>query len=96
MEISADVVFKGERKTISAVGNGPVNAFVNALDAAGIKNFKLVDYCSHAIGAGSATNSAAYICLETKSSGKRVWGVGLHSNIEHAALDALVCAYNRQ
>ena len=96
VEISADVVFKGERKTISAVGNGPVNAFVNALDAAGIKNFKLVDYCSHAIGAGSATNSAAYICLETKSSGKRVWGVGLHSNIEHAALDALVCAYNRQ
>ncbi len=96
VEISADVVFKGERKTISAVGNGPVNAFVNALDAAGIKNFKLVDYCSHAIGAGSATNSAAYICLETKSSEKRVWGVGLHSNIEHAALDALVCAYNRQ
>ncbi len=96
VEISADVVFKGERKAISAVGNGPVNAFVNALDAAGIKNFKLVDYCSHAIGAGSATNSAAYICLETKSSGKRVWGVGLHSNIEHAALDALVCAYNRQ
>ena len=96
VEISADVVFKGERKTISAVGNGPVNAFVNALDAAGIKNFKLVDYCSHAIGAGSATNSAAYICLETKSLGKRVWGVGLHSNIEHAALDALVCAYNRQ
>lgn len=96
VEISADVVFKGERKTISAVGNGPVNAFVNALDAAGIKNFKLVDYCSHAIGAGSATNSAAYICLETKSSGRRVWGVGLHSNIEHAALDALVCAYNRQ
>ncbi len=96
VEISADVVFRGERKTISAVGNGPVNAFVNALDAAGIKNFKLVDYCSHAIGAGSATNSAAYICLETKSSGRRVWGVGLHSNIEHAALDALVCAYNRQ
>ena len=95
VKIVADMLKNGEKIQISAVGNGPVNAFVNALEAAGLKNFKLVDYCSHAIGAGSATNSAAYICLESKDGGKRAWGVGLHSNIEHAALDALVCAYNR-
>lgn len=95
VKIVADMLKNGEKIQISAVGNGPVNAFVNALEAAGLKNFKLVDYCSHAIGAGSATNSAAYICLESKDGAKRAWGVGLHSNIEHAALDALVCAYNR-
>ncbi len=95
VKIIADMLQNGEKIRISAVGNGPVNAFVNALEAAGLKNFKLVDYCSHAIGAGSATNSAAYICLESKGGAKKAWGVGLHSNIEHAALDALVCAYNR-
>ena len=85
----------GEEIEISAVGNGPVNAFVNALESKGLKNFRLIDYCSHAIGSGSATNSAAYICLESKNDGRKFWGVGMHSNIEHAALDALIHAYNR-
>ncbi len=95
VKIIAKLLKNGEEIEISAVGNGPVNAFVNALEKAGLKDFKLVDYCSHAIGSGSATNSAAYICLESRVDGHRVWGVGLNSNIEHAALDALVCAYNR-
>lgn len=93
--IAADVIVAGQARKISACGNGPVNAFVNALEVAGLKNFKLVDYCSHAIGAGSATNSAAYICLESQVDKRRVWGMGIDSNIELAALKALVCAKNR-
>ncbi len=95
VKIFAELLFNGEKIEISAVGNGPVNAFVNALEAKGLKNFRLIDYCSHAIGSGSATNSAAYICLEANDDKRKVWGVGMHSNIEHAALDALVCAVNR-
>ncbi len=95
VKIRAELLHNGEKIEISAVGNGPVNAFVNALENASLKNFRLIDYCSHAIGAGSATNSAAYICLEARDDKRKVWGVGMHSNIEHAALDALVHAYNR-
>ena len=96
VKINAAILKNGERIEISAVGNGPVNAFVNALESKGLKNFRLIDYSSHAIGSGSATNSAAYICLEARDESKRrVWGVGLHSSIEHAALKALISAYNR-
>ena len=80
---------------MSEKGNGPINALVNALAAAGLKNFKLLDYRSHAIGKGSATNSAAYICLERASDKANIWGVGVDSNIESAGLKGLICAYNR-
>lgn len=95
IEISANVLFKGESRTISAKGNGPINAFVNALEKSGLKNFKLNDYRSHAIGTGSASNSAAYISLIDTESSKSTWGAGVDSNIELAGLKALISAYNR-
>ena len=60
-----------------------------------MKNFKVVDYRSHAIGKGSATNSAAYVCVERAEDKKMVWGVGLDANIESAGLKGLICAINR-
>ncbi|MBO6102971.1 MAG: 2-isopropylmalate synthase, partial [Opitutales bacterium] len=93
--ISAKIKINGEDRSISAFGNGPINAFVNALEAAGLKNFKLSDYRSHAIGSGSASDSAAYICLIDPETSRTTWGVGVDSNIENAGLKALVSAYNR-
>ncbi len=95
VDICASVVFDGKPQTIEASGNGPINAFVNALEKAGIKNCRLRDYCSHAIGSGSATDSASYICLKTFDGSVEAWGVGVDSNIESSGLKALVCAYNR-
>ncbi len=95
VRISAKALINGEEKVLSEKGNGPINALVNALAAAGLKNFKLLDYRSHAIGKGSATNSAAYICLERASDKANIWGVGVDSNIESAGLKGLICAYNR-
>lgn len=66
-----------------------------AFSAKGLKDFKLIDYRSHAIGKGSATKSAAYICLESADDGRKIWGVGIDSNIESAGLKGLICAYNR-
>ena len=95
VSIAASVVYKGEAMELSARGNGPINAFVNALEAAGLKNFKLSDYRSHAIGSGSASDSAAYICLINTRTSRATWGAGVDSNIEFAGLKALVSAYNR-
>lgn len=95
-QISGVMRLQGIDHAFSGVGNGPINAFANALEVMGVKDFKLVDYRQHAIGEGSATQSAAYICIQADNgTGPKFWGVGLDANIEFASLKALVSAYNR-
>lgn len=91
----AKVVWNGVEREIEGVGNGPISAFVQALEREGWKNFKLIDYRSHAIGIGSATDSAAYIALEHPQTNTIRWGIGINSSIETAGLLALVAAFNR-
>ena len=49
-----------ERK-IEGTGNGPINAFVHALESESLKDFMVVDYRSHAVRGGSDSNAAAYV-----------------------------------
>ena len=91
---TADVMYQGKQYKISGSGNGPINAFVKAIHAQGWKNFTLRDYRSHAIGTGSATESAAYVSISRDSDGKVFWGCGIDTNIELAGLLALVSAFN--
>ncbi|MEK9772502.1 MAG: 2-isopropylmalate synthase [Opitutae bacterium] len=91
---SAKISLNGESREISGCGNGPINAFVHALEEAGLKDFKLTDYRQHSIGGGSATESAAFIQLQTKA-GRVAYGCGIHASIEKSGLLALVSAYNR-
>ena len=91
---SAKIRISGEEKEVSGRGNGPINAFVNALEGIGLKDFKLIDYRQHSIGGGSATESAAFVQLQTKV-GRVAYGCGIDSSIEKSGLLALVSAYNR-
>lgn len=95
LAIVAKVQFHGKEHIIQGLGNGPINAFVHAIDAKGWKNFRLRDYRSHAIGAGSATDSAAYVAIERDADKKIFWGCGIDSSIEMAGLYAFVSAFNR-
>jgi len=90
----AKIRMKGEQKELSGKGNGPINAFVQAMEKEGLKDFKLTDYRQHSIGEGSATESAAYVQLQTKV-GRVAYGCGIDSSIERSGLLALVSAYNR-
>ncbi|SHK37885.1 2-isopropylmalate synthase [Rubritalea squalenifaciens DSM 18772] len=90
---TATVIINGEEKEIRGIGNGPINSFVHALDEAGLKQFNLVDYRSHAVRGGSDSDSAAYIQLQGKD-GNIVWGCGVDPSIEMAGLKALVSAWN--
>jgi 2-isopropylmalate synthase len=90
----AKIEIDGETKLIEGQGNGPINAFVHALENQGVKDFKLTDYRQHSIGGGSATESAAFIQLQTKS-GRTAYGCGIDSSIEKSGLLALVSAFNR-
>ena len=91
---TATIKLNEESLEISGNGNGPINAFVHALEEAGLKDFKLTDYRQHSIGGGSATESAAFIQLQTKA-GRVAHGCGIHASIEKSGLLALVSAYNR-
>ena len=90
----ANIELDGEKKEITGIGNGPINAFVHALEKTGLKDFKLTDYRQHSIGGGSATESAAFIQLQMKA-GRVAYGCGIHASIEKSGLLALVSAYNR-
>lgn len=90
----ATIVWQDEKKEISGKGNGPINAFVHALESAGLKSFKVADYQSHAVRGGSDADSAAYVRLESLGRDRTVWGCGVHPSIEMAGLKALVCGIN--
>lgn len=90
----ANISLAGVEKKIEGLGNGPINAFVHALEQAGLKNFSLTDYRSHAVSGGSDADSAAYIQLRSNDGQLLVWGCGVDPSIEMAGLKALVSAAN--
>jgi len=92
--IEAQVGFDGEVGLVAGTGNGPISAFVDALQTKGWKDFTLLDYRQHSIGGGSKTKAAAYIQIQ-QADGKVFFGCGIDPNIESAGLHALVSAVNR-
>jgi 2-isopropylmalate synthase len=89
----AVILLRGEQLRIEGLGNGPINAFVQALESIGIKDFKVTDYRSHAVRGGSDASAAAYVQLQ-HADGRLLWGAGVDPSIEMAGLKALVTAWN--
>lgn len=89
----AKIAHHGEVQQIDGVGNGPINSFVHALESAGLKDFKVVDYRSHAVRGGSDASAAAYVQVQ-HDDGRLLWGAGVDPSIEMAGLKALVSAWN--
>ena len=92
--VKATVEYSGERMDIEGSGNGPINAFMHAMEQAEWDGIDVVEFHEQSIGTGSGTEAAAYIMIED-SSGKETWGAGLHTDITAAGLKALISAYNR-
>ena len=87
------IKLQGEAREIIGLGNGPINAFVHSLEEAGMKDFVLTDYRSHALHGGSGSDAAAYVQLKGNDDAL-VWGVGVDPSIEMAGLKAVVSAWN--
>ena len=85
-----DTIFK-----VSGEGNGPIDAFFNAIKGEKMTRFSFLDYSSHAITDGSDSQGVAYILLKDQRDGKEYWGVGLSHNINLAPLRAILSAINR-
>ncbi len=90
--LSVDVRVDDAVRTLESLGNGPVDAFVQALRQVD-EQVRVLDYHEHALSAGGDARAAAFIECEV---GDRVlWGVGIDPNIVTASLKAVVSAVNR-
>lgn len=85
---------RGEMKDVAGVGNGPIDAFFQALAGIGVEGYEFVNYHEHAISRGSDAKGICYIELKIPSNG-HIFGVGIDSNINVAALLGILCAINR-
>jgi 2-isopropylmalate synthase len=92
VEVDAEVRFGGVRRSLTAVGNGPIDAYVQALQALGVQ-VRVLDYHEHAMSSGGDAQAAAYV--ECDVDGSTVWGVGLDPNIVTASMKAVTSAVNR-
>jgi 2-isopropylmalate synthase len=84
----------GTEKNVTADGNGPISAFVKALAQLGIKDFEVADYHEQAVGKGADAQAVAYVPLKYKNDGM-LFGVGTGTNIDQAAVRAIVAGLNR-
>lgn len=75
-------------------GNGPIDAFFNALKSIGIDGFTFISYNEHAISQGSDSKAISYIQLKDPS-GKTIFGVGISHGIFKASVRGILCAINR-
>ncbi|APC41606.1 2-isopropylmalate synthase [Clostridium estertheticum] len=94
VNIKALISVNGKEMNISGVGNGPVDAFFNALHKSNINGYNFISYDEHALGSGSNSKAATYIQIEYND--KRYFGVGVSANIDTASLNALFSAINRK
>ena len=94
VKVDAEILMNGKSTRATGTGNGPISAFVDALEQEGYKDFQLLDYRQHSIGGGSKTKAAAYIQIKNDD-GSVSFGCGINANIELAGLRALVSAFNR-
>jgi 2-isopropylmalate synthase len=92
VEMDVEVVHRGVRRPLTGVGNGPIDAFVHAIQPLGIQA-RVLDYQEHALTAGGDAQAAAYVEVEVGD--VTVWGVGIDPNIVSASIKAVNSAVNR-
>ena len=108
MRISGQVQWAGQPLQVAGQGNGPIDAFVQAISSAIGVPVRVLDYSEHAMhsiaggahqaGAsgqkGANATAAAYVELRINDS-HTLYGVGMDSNITQAAFRAVMSALAR-
>ncbi|WP_208862378.1 2-isopropylmalate synthase [Bosea lupini] len=92
--LTAELKQDGRVRTIEGVGNGPIDAFVDALKTTYGIEFSFLDYHEHAVGRGANATAACYVQLQDEK-GRIVHGVGIDPNIVMASLKAVLSGMQR-
>jgi 2-isopropylmalate synthase len=90
----AHMTRNNQQLEVAGTGNGPIAAFVHALQSAGVQAFEVTDYREQAMGRGVEATAIAYISIRTPD-GKTRWGAGVDTSIELASIKAVLSALNR-
>jgi 2-isopropylmalate synthase len=92
--LDVNVYVDGEIQSLHGEGNGPIAAFVNAINELPHDwDVRVLDYAEHALSSGGDALAAAYVeCLVRD---QVYWGVGVDANIVTASLKAVISAVNR-
>lgn len=94
VECFATVTVDGEPHQLHSLGNGPINAFMQAMKQELVPEFRLLSFSEHSLQIGSGAQAAAYIQIRTPS-GDTFFGAGIDTSIDLAAIRALLAALNR-
>ena len=90
--LTVTLVDGGEEKHLTAAGNGPLDAFVTALEGTGL-SVRILDYAEHALSEGHDAKAASYV--ECEVDGQVLWGVGIDPSITTSSFKAVISALNR-
>ena len=94
-QLSVNVYVDGSPVSLTGEGNGPIAAFVNAINELPHDfDVRVLDYHEHALSSGGDAIAAAYV--ECAVGDQVLWGVGLDPNIVTASLKAVISAVNRR
>lgn len=88
--IEVDLTHAHVPTTVAAHGNGPIDAFVAALDS----EITIMNYFEHSLSTGANAKAVCYIEMRVNG-GPSGFGVGIDQNIVTASLKAVVSGLNR-
>ncbi len=92
--LTVNVAVEGQMRTLEGTGNGPIAAFVGALNELPQEwDVRVLDYHEHALSSGGDALAAAYVECSVRD--RIFWGVGVDANIVTASLKAVISAVNR-
>ena len=85
----------GESYELYGQGNGPLSAVANALNNSKLlTGFTLVDFTEQTLGNSAHAMAMAFVGIRGGEGEQMVYGAGEHTNIDRAAVAALVSALN--
>ena len=85
--------YNGEEHCVEAAGNGRLDAVSNCLKQFFGIEYELTTYEEHALSESTSAKACTYVGVT--ENGRVYWGVGIHEDIIHSSIDALVVAVNQ-
>jgi 2-isopropylmalate synthase len=95
-QFSGEILFNGEKRSVSGEGNGPLSSALAALHSSVEGVLSIREYSEHSIGEGTEVTAASYVELVYNASGagkkRSAWGIGVDTDITASGIRAVLNA----
>ena len=92
-QLTGELLFTGEKRSVSGEGNGPLSAILAAFNQQIDGTLSIREYSEHSIGEGAEVVAASYVELLYDVPGQKkrsAWGVGADADITASGLKAVL------